>query len=416
MRIDLNKLLKANPVLGGGAALAVGGGLLGAGFGVLRGLYRRAQTFFWDRVLLTVTVTSDDDAYQWLQRWFADHPKAQRVRNLQLQTRWATEREEEDLGVRGQQILLTPGLGDHFYRWNRMWFWVNISREKVEAGGSYGRGGRSMGPYVDTMKLRIARGGREDLCGLLESIQETFQEELQDRVKIKENQHGDWHTVSTRRQRSLESLVFSDGMLTKLVEEVKQFDHERQWYIDHGVPHRRGYLLHGPPGNGKSSLAFAVAGATDRDVYLLNLAASGLGDGELRSLLANLPTNALVLLEDIDAVCEGREVRNLGLTFSGVLNALDGVASAEGRVLFMTSNHPDLLDAALVRPGRVDMRLLIDNANPHQAHDLFLRFFPGAAPQAQKFASWAGNGQHSMAQLQEKLVSCRHDTEAAACA
>jgi hypothetical protein len=64
-----------------------------------------------------------------------------------------------------------------------------------------------------------------------------------------------------------------------------------------------------------------------------------------------------------------------GVTFSGFLNALDGVASGEERILFMTTNHLDLLDPALIRPGRVDVLELIDDASPAQARQLFTLFY-----------------------------------------
>lgn len=63
------------------------------------------------------------------------------------------------------------------------------------------------------------------------------------------------------------------------------------------------------------------------------------------------------------------------MTFSGFLNALDGVASGEERIIFMTTNHPERLDPALIRPGRVDLSLLIDDASPLQAKRLFLQFY-----------------------------------------
>jgi chaperone BCS1 len=63
------------------------------------------------------------------------------------------------------------------------------------------------------------------------------------------------------------------------------------------------------------------------------------------------------------------------VTFSGLLNALDGVASAEERIIFMTTNHVDRLDPALIRPGRVDLMELLDDAYPEQAERLFARFY-----------------------------------------
>lgn len=65
------------------------------------------------------------------------------------------------------------------------------------------------------------------------------------------------------------------------------------------------------------------------------------------------------------------------VTFSGFLNALDGVASGEERIIFMTTNHPERLDPALIRPGRVDLAEFIDDASPIQARTLFSRFYGG---------------------------------------
>jgi mitochondrial chaperone BCS1 len=63
------------------------------------------------------------------------------------------------------------------------------------------------------------------------------------------------------------------------------------------------------------------------------------------------------------------------VTFSGFLNTLDGVASGEERIIFMTTNHLERLDPALIRPGRVDLTELIDDATPEQARTIFSRFY-----------------------------------------
>lgn len=65
------------------------------------------------------------------------------------------------------------------------------------------------------------------------------------------------------------------------------------------------------------------------------------------------------------------------VTFSGFLNAIDGVASGEERIIFMTTNHVEQLDPALIRPGRVDFSALVNNASPIQARTLFERFYGG---------------------------------------
>jgi len=90
----------------------------------------------------------------------------------------------------------------------------------------------------------------------------------------------------------------------------------------------------------------------------LNLSGDTLCDDGLNRALNDAPANSIILLEDIDGIFVGREAvrRNKrNVTFSGLLNALDGVRSQEGRILFMTSNHREKLDPALLREGRCDM-------------------------------------------------------------
>lgn len=159
-----------------------------------------------------------------------------------------------------------------------------------------------------------------------------------------------------------------------------------------GIPYRKGYLFYGPPGTGKSSLSLSIAGDCDLDVYILNL--SGVDDSSLDELFTELPARCVILLEDIDAVDatqsrQHREVRTRQdetrsstkgkargeLSLSALLNVLDGVGSQEGRILIMTTNHVERLDAALIRAGRVDMKVELDLANRDINARLFSTMF-----------------------------------------
>jgi chaperone BCS1 len=75
-----------------------------------------------------------------------------------------------------------------------------------------------------------------------------------------------------------------------------------------GIPYRRGYLLHGPPGSGKSSFIQALAGSLEYNICVMSLSERGLTDDKLNHLLANVPERSLILLEDIDAAFAGRTV------------------------------------------------------------------------------------------------------------
>ncbi len=183
-----------------------------------------------------------------------------------------------------------------------------------------------------------------------------------------------WETTSWQPRRPLESLVLADNVLENLLGDLQAFYDSRACYVQRGIPHRRGYLLYGAAGNGKTTLVLAIAGELNLSVAVLGLSNRLLSDDALRTVVDALPPAPLLLIEDADCVFKSERLTSeqTGVTLSGLLNALDGVSSREGRVLFLTTNYPDRLDPALTRPGRVDLKVELSNALPEQARRLFL--------------------------------------------
>ena len=121
--------------------------------------------------------------------------------------------------------------------------------------------------------------------------------------------------------------------------------------------------------------------------------------------LNDAPPRSIILLEDVDGIFVQRESVNQdeeeerGVSFSGLLNALDGVRSQEGRILFMTTNHRERLDPALIRPGRCDLQIELKNANHSMVERLFLKFYPNQIKKASQFAMLIPDDKISMAKL-----------------
>jgi mitochondrial chaperone BCS1 len=152
------------------------------------------------------------------------------------------------------------------------------------------------------------------------------------------------------------------------------------------------------------------------DVYVVGIASAGMTDERLAIELARTRPRSVLLLEDVESAFAERKREadnNSRVTFSGLLNALDGVAAQEHRMLIMTTNHIDRLDSALIRPGRVDVQQYIGNLDADQARRMFLRFFPDADDDAAAAARAVGERDISPAGMQNVLLANRGRPESA---
>ncbi|WP_420595249.1 AAA family ATPase [Deinococcus sp.] len=401
-----------------GNAFAQGGlmlGVLGAVAAYLRHLPGQIIHRLKNRFTVTLEVQGDDSAYTWLTAWLAAQPQGKRLRHLGLVTRYNEQLGGHNLPVGldadGDEITvrLIPLSGQTLLRYRGHWLLARPSREKQT-----GQDQRLLG-YTQTLTLRMLSPARDVLPELLREAYAATAGASSGKLELYLPQYNDWHLAERRQVRPLASLVYAGDLLAEVRADVLDFGHDKDWYAEMGIPYRRGYLLHGPPGNGKSSLVAALAGEAGLSVCVLNLATPDLSDDKLGALLANLPRRALLLLEDIDAVFRGREARSTSvkLSFNGLLNALDGVAAGEGRLTFMTTNHLTDLDPALIRPGRADRHIYIGNARADQIAGMLRRFFPElSAEEAAELASRIPEQTLSMARVQEYLLARRGNLSA----
>ena len=250
-----------------------------------------------------------------------------------------------------------------------------------------------------------------------DAVKRVNAEQLTGRIRVfvpSDKWYTGWDCVLSKKPRAFESVILDKSLSQRVTDDVKMFLGSRPWYEDMGIPFRRGYLLYGPPGCGKTSFCLALAGVLKLDLCLLSL--KGLSDCELLTLVRCAPLRSIIVLEDVDAVFTRRERKEEGftrVTFSGLLNAIDGVASQEGRIVVMTANHIDTLDPALIRPGRCDVQVMVGCASAEQLEGMFLRFFPGNLYDARRFAASLPSGVLSLARVQGHLVKYRLSMEEA---
>ncbi|WWC90363.1 uncharacterized protein L201_005296 [Kwoniella dendrophila CBS 6074] len=252
-------------------------------------------------------------------------------------------------------------------------------------------------------------GTHEVFTSLIQTARREYITSLPKRtISIYSPEYTSWYKSSSRTMRPWDSIILPPGIKEWLLADATEFIAEKEYYQERGVPHRRGYLLYGEPGSGKSSLISALAAQLKLDIYIVNLGSKSMDDDNLSNLLQNCPARCILLMEDIDCAFPKRKLNSgkpkdgsnqgdstlsqekseddkdeatmtndssSGVTLSGLLNALDGVASSEGRLLFCTTNWKDKIDAALSRPGRCDVWIEFTHATQDQARALFLHFF-----------------------------------------
>ncbi|KAI8627207.1 P-loop containing nucleoside triphosphate hydrolase protein [Xylariaceae sp. FL1651] len=235
-----------------------------------------------------------------------------------------------------------------------------------------------------------------------------------------------WKFQDLRRMRELATVHFDNATKESLVADITDYNSEscQNYYRTRGIPYRRGYLLYGPPGTGKTSLCVALASRFNADLYIIHLPSID-SDVELRQLFADLPGKCFVVLEDIDAVGLQNRRRKSGsdytpgCTLSGLLNVIDGLSSQEGRIVLMTTNFINELDAALIRPGRIDKKIYLGKLAQTAAKELFLRMYktddeletgvtsPELDAMAEEFSHNLPNEMFTPAQVQDYLLEHR---------
>ena len=216
---------------------------------------------------------------------------------------------------------------------------------------------------------------------------------------------GDWQRLDDLPTRDLDSVILADGQLDRLIADVGAFLGSEADYLRRCVPWHRGHMYEGPPGTGKTSVARAIASHFNMDIWYLPLA-DVRKDCDLLNVVNRISPRSMLLLEDADVfhAATQREDGD-GVTLSGLLNALDGIATPHGLFTVLTTNTPEILDRAVVRPGRVDLVEHLGLADSDQVSRLLARWY-GRAVEVP-----AGVGGVSPAQVVEACK--RHDDDPA---
>jgi len=361
-----------------------------------------------DQFVVSLEIRSSDEAFEWVEYWLDEQPYSKSNRRLLLTTFKGTQ----DNGF-SSQIYLTPAPGHHVFYYKNNLIWLNRTSDEAQSKGR-SNDYESFTKPKESFKLTLFGRSQKIIKELVDDLQETAKRMLKQKPKFYSSIYGSWHDRSDIIQRKVDSVILPNQEEKKIIEDLKWFLDSADWYKVRGIPYRRGYLFHGIPGSGKSSLVTALAGELGLNLYMLNLNAVGMTDDRLLDMIHNIKDRSLILFEDIDVVQPRRDSVTKSnvekISLSGLLNVIDGPSAREGCAVFMTTNYKDKLDKALIRAGRTDVKLEFSYATPPQIYRFYQIFFDDKATASPKEIERLHHDRnYSMADIQQKFIENRED-------
>lgn len=373
------------------------GGLLLAVFGFVMAQLRRLpyQLLRFIQIRLVHTLRVDSEEYKLFEAFgkLLNLPQTRvQTRTYRLVTSWDNEASEN--------VLERHFNADYFrFFYKGFTYYVDFEENKPENG-------RLQSYFV--YRISAYWRAKAAMDCLTEFLSQQVAEKRHDELEVYHRSEGGFqlHTVP---KRPLDSLYYEPGLMEELLADVQGFLDSQGWYKRLSIPYRRGYLLYGEPGTGKTSLIKGIASLLDKPVYILNESAFGL-NSILGDVFADIPAGSVVVIEDFDRLFMKSET-TAKPSMSSLLNQLDGLEAKEGLIIFITANHREVFDAALERPGRIDRKFYIGYMTWAGANKMFSNFF-GSQYLPQFEEVWL-DGLYTPAQLQVYFSKYKHDPKLA---
>jgi chaperone BCS1 len=391
---QLTKFFNNNQLFSGGAFLLLGGSVMA--------LFWKGYGYFITLVnylfFVQINFCNIDDAFKPMQTWLFNHKYTRKrcsnlmVRNIRRYNKDLSDNNDD------QQIFI-PSYGTHYFFVG--WRPTILSYTKTEDKDAY-----TVKEYINIkifclfQKLKFAERIVQETAKIFKKS--NYNETL---IYTCIEQYGEWHMLLKKKIKQ-QPILESPEAYNLIIDDIQKFLNNEKWYADRGINYKRGLLFAGPPGGGKTSCILSLAQYFKRHVYIINLSSENINDNKFMELVTSLPKDAILAIEDLGEIkkAENKDEKTKNkITLSTVLNVLDGLLTPERLIFIITTNHPDSLDEALKRPGRIDLYKEFPHANTYQTRTIYKRFFPESS-QTDEDEFVKENTGKSMSQLENELI------------